>query len=236
MRSRTTGFEIQRRLATVFAAFRRFTAPNLHARRWPRSASKNPAVGAPRCAAKAIASARPIRRDDAQRWAADAERTVDTGERPRKSRIARLNTFGHLIDLHIADIKEVGKAPGRTKIATLTRLKLDLGDKKLAELDREGLLAFGRRRAREDAGPVTVGTDIGAIKLALSHAAAIHGLSVKTAGRRTFIPSPPTIVCPGELPPVNCKIRREDSSANTHSPDLFSRVQTVTIAILHVGL
>jgi hypothetical protein len=49
-----------------------------------------------------------IRRDDAQRWAADAERTVDTGERPRKSRIARLNTFGHLIDLHIADMKEVG--------------------------------------------------------------------------------------------------------------------------------
>lgn len=121
-----------------------------------------------------------IRRDDAQRWAADAERTVDTGEHPRKSRIARLNTFGHLIDLHIADMKEVGKAPGRTKIATLTRLKLDLGDKKLSELDREGLLTFGRRRAREGAGPVTVGMDIGAIKLVLSHAAAIHGLSVKT--------------------------------------------------------
>ncbi len=57
-----------------------------------------------------------IRRDDAQRWAANAERTVDTGERPRKSRIARLNTFGHLIDLHIADSGQEGPTTQKLKL------------------------------------------------------------------------------------------------------------------------
>jgi hypothetical protein len=35
---------------------------------------------------------------------------------------------------------------------------------------------FGRERAAEGAGPMTLGVDIGAIKMVLSHAAAVHGL------------------------------------------------------------
>lgn len=40
-----------------------------------------------------------LRRDDARRWATEAERQIDRGEAPNDSRIVRLKTFGDLIDL-----------------------------------------------------------------------------------------------------------------------------------------
>ena len=119
-----------------------------------------------------------VSHEDAKRWAIDAERQIDRGQTPTKSRIARLRTFGHLIDLHIADMKAVGRAPGRTKTATLAMLKRELGSRNIVELDRERLLEFGRQRAEQGAGPVTLSMDIGAIKLVISHAAAVHGLPV----------------------------------------------------------
>jgi integrase len=118
-----------------------------------------------------------LRREDARIWAQDSERDIDRGATPQPSRIARKNTFGDLIDLHIEDMKEVGKAPGRSKAATLDMLKRELGKKTITELDRAYLVKFGRTRARQDAGPVTLSMDIGAIRLVLSHAAAVHGLS-----------------------------------------------------------
>jgi integrase len=119
-----------------------------------------------------------LRREDARQWATDAERQIDRGGTPNPSRIARLSTFGELIDLHISDLKEVGRNLGRSKAATLAMLKRELGGKTLAEIDRERLIKFGRRRAAEGAGPVTLSMDVGAIKLILSHAAAVHGLTV----------------------------------------------------------
>jgi hypothetical protein len=62
------------------------------------------------------------RKGDAQGWALEAERQIDRGSTPEPSRSARLRTFGNLIDLHIADMKEVGRAPGRSKDATLKML------------------------------------------------------------------------------------------------------------------
>ena len=59
-----------------------------------------------------------LRRDDARRWATDAERQVDRGETPTKSRTARLKTFGELIDLHIDDMCDIGKSPRRSKAAS----------------------------------------------------------------------------------------------------------------------
>lgn len=118
-----------------------------------------------------------LHREDARQWATDVEHQGDRGGTPQPSRIARLNTFGELIDLHIADMKEVGKAPGRSKSATLEMLKRELGKKPMVDLDRDRLIKFGRARAAEGAGPVTLSMDIGAIKLVLSHAAAVHGLS-----------------------------------------------------------
>ena len=120
-----------------------------------------------------------LRRDDARRWALDAERQVDRGEAPTGSRTSRLRTFGDLVDLHIDDMVAVGKAPRRSKIATLAMLKQRLGKCNMAALDREKLIRFGRDRSEEGAGPVTIGIDVGAIKLILSHAAAVHGLLVQ---------------------------------------------------------
>ena len=100
-----------------------------------------------------------VRYEDARRWAVDAERQIDRGETPAPSRIGKLQTFGDLIDLHISDMKDVGKAPGRSKDATLQMLKRRLGSLNMVELDRERIVRFGRARAAEGAGPTTVGID-----------------------------------------------------------------------------
>jgi len=119
-----------------------------------------------------------VRYDDAKKWGAEAERQIDRGETPTLSRTAKLRTFGDLIDLHIVDMTDVGKPPRRSKAATLKMLKDRLGKRNMADLDRERVIKFGRERAAEGAGPMTLGIDIGAIKLVLSHAAAVHGLPV----------------------------------------------------------
>jgi len=119
-----------------------------------------------------------LKRDDARRWATAAEAKIDRGETPSPSRAAALRTFGELVDLHIDDMKSVGKAPRRSKAATLQSLKSSLGKKKIGELDRQLFIDFGRKRAAGGAGPMTLSIDIGAIKLVLTHAAAVHGLTV----------------------------------------------------------
>lgn len=118
------------------------------------------------------------RKDDARAWALEAERQIDRGESPKASRTARLRSFSDLVDLHIDDMKEVGRAPGRSKDATLAMLKRELGSTNMGDLDRERLIRFGRKRAEQGAGPVTLGIDIGTIKLVLTHAAAVHGVAV----------------------------------------------------------
>ena len=98
-----------------------------------------------------------LRRDDAWRWATETERQIDRGETPTKSRMARLKTFGELIDLHIDDMCDVGKSPLRSKAATLAVLQRELGKCNMAALDRERLIRFGRDRAAQGAGPMTAG-------------------------------------------------------------------------------
>ena len=119
-----------------------------------------------------------LRYDHAREWATESEAQVDRGRAPSARRARNLKSFGSLIDLHIDDMKDVGKPPGRSKSATLEKLRRDLGALKFGDLDRERLIRFGRDRAKEGAGPVTVGQDIGAIKLVLGHAAAVHGIEV----------------------------------------------------------
>jgi integrase len=120
-----------------------------------------------------------VRYEDAKRWGVDAERQIDRGETPSTSRIAKARTFGDLIDLHVEDMCAVGKAPRRSKAATLKALKRELGACNMAELDRNRLVCFGRERAQDGAGPMTLSIDVGMIKLVLSHAAAVHGLPVR---------------------------------------------------------
>jgi len=45
----------------------------------------------------------------------------------------------------------------------------------MPERDRGRLTQFGKERAREGAGPMTIGIDLGYIRTILSHAAAVHG-------------------------------------------------------------
>jgi integrase len=118
------------------------------------------------------------RREDARRWATDIEGRIDRGELATSARARGVTTFADLIDLHVADMSDVGKAPGRSKDATLLMLKRELGKLKMTQLDRELIVQFGRKRAAQGAGPVTLSMDVGAIRLVLSHAAAVHGLPV----------------------------------------------------------
>lgn len=50
----------------------------------------------------------------------------------------------------------------------------ELGAVKMTHIDRERVIQFGRKRAAQGAGPVTLSMDIGAIRLVLAHAAAVH--------------------------------------------------------------
>ncbi|SEK37974.1 Phage integrase family protein [Pseudoxanthomonas sp. GM95] len=119
-----------------------------------------------------------LRHEDARKWATAAEREVDLGRTPRRRGQATPTTFAHLVDLHIEDMREVGKVLRRSKRFTLNALKDQLGEVKLKGLTRECLIQFGKDRAREGAGPVTLSSDIGYLKLVLTHAAAVHGIDV----------------------------------------------------------
>jgi hypothetical protein len=119
-----------------------------------------------------------LRHDHAREWATETEAKVDRGHAPSGRRARGDKTFGALIDLHIDDMREVGKTPGRSKSATLEMLQRRLGALRISDVDRERLVRFGRDRAKEGAGPMTVGMDIGAIKLIVTHAAAVHGVEI----------------------------------------------------------
>lgn len=119
-------------------------------------------------------------KSDAEVWALDIERAVQTGKDPDACKIDPKTCFSSIIDLHIADLAEVGKPLLRGKALCLENLRRDLGDERLVDLTRERIIRFGKDRAREGAGPVTVGIDIGYIKTLLVHAAAVHGVEVPT--------------------------------------------------------
>jgi len=55
-----------------------------------------------------------------------------------------------------------------------------LGCVTLRDLSRERLIAFGKLRAKEGAGPVTIGMDLGYVRTVLIHATAIHGIDTPT--------------------------------------------------------
>jgi integrase len=116
------------------------------------------------------------RRKDAEEWALDIERRIDRQE-PATTRSRDAKLVGDLIALHRADLQEVGKKIGRSKDASLNFLDERIGHLHIGELDRERLIKFGKERASEGAGPVTVGMDLGYIKTIYSHAAAVHGIS-----------------------------------------------------------
>jgi len=115
-------------------------------------------------------------RKDAEAWARRVERDLDVGRRPLPRKVEGIQSFGDLIDLHVSDMTSVGKAPGRSKAYSLEFLKQRLGCIRLADLDRETLIEFGKVRAKEGAGPMTLSIDLGYIRTLLGYGAAVHGL------------------------------------------------------------
>jgi integrase len=103
-----------------------------------------------------------------------------TGKSEKSARVTEKTTFGALVDLHIEDMREVGKSPRRSKRKSLEKLKRDLGRIALRDLSRERLIAFGKSRAKEGAGAVTIGMDLGYVRTVLIHATAIHGIETPT--------------------------------------------------------
>lgn len=166
--------------ATFFPVFRRLSAHGAHTRGNHHQAQIR-LLESPQVRRKGkYVNETFLRRKDAEEWSIDIERRIDRQEpaTTRKSRDAQC--FGDLVALHRKDLEEVGKEIGRSKAASLIFLDERLGHLRLPELDRERLIKFGKERALEGAGAVTVGIDLGYIKKILSHAAAVHGVVVST--------------------------------------------------------
>ncbi|MEQ1615277.1 MAG: site-specific integrase [Hyphomicrobiaceae bacterium] len=117
---------------------------------------------------------------DADAWARDQEVLIDRGETPAGRVENRRETLADLIDLHFADLAELGRGFGRSKEATLLRIKATLGKTRIADLSRERLVQFAKQRVKEGAGPVTIGMDVSFIGTIMEHAAAVHGIPVQS--------------------------------------------------------
>jgi integrase len=118
------------------------------------------------------------RRKDGEEWALEMERNIDRNGSSKPHVLRNVRTFGDLIDLHDQDMHEVGKPPRRSKAAVMQALKESLGMVKLPQLNRERLIEFGRKRAKQGAGPATLAIDLSFVRTIVSHAAAVHGLDV----------------------------------------------------------
>jgi hypothetical protein len=118
------------------------------------------------------------RRKDGEDWALDMERNIDRIGSPKPRAAVHARTFGDLVDLHVEDMHEVGRPPRRSKAAVLEALKEDLGAVKLSQLNRERLIDFGRKRAKQGAGPATLAIDLSFIRTVTTHAAAVHSIEV----------------------------------------------------------
>lgn len=110
----------------------------------------------------------------------DAELAIQSGKDPGGVQIDPTATLGTLIDLHIADLAEVGKPLLRSKAMCLEKLSRTLGRERLSNITRQRLIEFGKQRASEGAGPMTLSIDLGYIRTILVHAAAVHGIEVPT--------------------------------------------------------
>lgn len=119
-------------------------------------------------------------RGEAERWATEQEDRLNRGESLTSRRDGNSDTLGDMIELHLADMAEVGKAARRSKEATLLRLQDTIGTIRLPNLTRERIIEFGRARAKDGAGPATIAIDISFINTVLQHAAAVYGYAVPT--------------------------------------------------------
>ena len=87
---------------------------------------------------------------DADAWVREQEGRIDKGETPMGGVPLRRETFADLIELHFADMSEVGRVFGRSKEAALLRLKDNMGNSHRANLTRwPGAVRQGRGWPRD---------------------------------------------------------------------------------------
>ena len=116
----------------------------------------------------------------ASEWVSETERLIDMGCEPRSRKVGTARTIADLIDLHIEDLLEVGKPIRRSKRAVLEALKRELGATRIPNLDHSSIISFGKNRAKQGAGPVTLAVDLSYLHTILTHADAVHGINVNT--------------------------------------------------------
>lgn len=88
--------------------------------------------------------------------------------------------MGELIDLHLQDMTELKREVARSKGFVLRTLKSELGRLSIAALTRENLIASGRKRSSQGAGPATLAIDFAYLNTIVTHAAAVHGVPITT--------------------------------------------------------
>ena len=120
----------------------------------------------------------------ANEWAVETERLIDLGGDPCSRCMRAPRTLADLVDLHVSDLHDIGRPLRRSKRAVMEALKRDLGATRINQLDRASLIRYGQYRAKQGAGPVTLAVDFSYLRTVLTHAAAIHGISVDTESVR----------------------------------------------------
>lgn len=119
-------------------------------------------------------------KSQALRWATEQQDRIERGQTPTTRDTVKDDTVGQLIKLHLDDMAQVGKAAQRSKERALLRLQddSDVGKVKVTNFNRERVIEFGRRRAKEGAGPSTLSIDLSFIGTVFEHASAIYGYKV----------------------------------------------------------
>ncbi len=120
----------------------------------------------------------------ASEWVVETERLIDIGCEPCSRKIGTPRTMADLVNLHISDLQEVGKPIRRSKQAVLDALKRDIGASRISNLNRSEFIKYGKFRAKQGAGPVTLSVDLSYIHTVLTHAAAVHGITTNTEDLR----------------------------------------------------
>lgn len=121
-----------------------------------------------------------LHHEDARKWATAAERRIDLGETPLKRGKADPKTLAHLIDLHVDDMREVGKAPRRSRQFTLDALKAKLGRVKHRDLIRSARSASPAGRSIAPEGVPATNRQ----ELAHSSPTKLRSVAVESAQRR----------------------------------------------------
>ena len=125
-----------------------------------------------------------LKKADAQMWAREVELAIDKGAPlPRRGETPAKKgerTLADLIDLHIEDMAELKRRMPRSKAFVLKLLRRELGDVVASRLNRERLIAYGRKRAGDGAGPATLAIDFSFLHTVITHAAAVHGVAIST--------------------------------------------------------